>query len=85
MAKVVLFLFLVSAVAQTLPSCGDSGTTSVIGWVEAKRVELLNGVFLITINSTEYDVPGPFWRDVRVGDLVKWDGVVWTIVRRASQ
>ncbi len=82
MAKVLLVVLMVT-VAQVLPSCGESGT-SVVGWVEAKRVDRMNAAFYITINDIEYDVPGSFWSDVRIGDLVKWDGVVWTIVRRAT-
>lgn len=83
MAKVLVVVLMV-AVAQIVPSCGDSGSTSVVGWVEAKRVDRPNAAFYITINDVEYDVPGNFWTDVRIGDLVKWDGVVWTIVKRAG-
>ncbi len=83
MAKVLLVVLMVTA-AQILPSCGDGGTTAVIGWVEAKRVERINRTFYITINDVEYEVPGNFWSDVRIGDLVKWEDGVWTIVRRAT-
>lgn len=83
MSKVILLVIAATTFAQIVPSC-DGGSTEVVGWVEGKRVDRLAGAYLITINHAEYDVPGYFWADVRVGDLVKRDGLVWTIVKRGS-
>lgn len=86
MLRVTLVVVMLTAIAQVFPSCGGEENRQVVGWVEAKRVE--GGAahaFLITINSTEYEVPAYFWPRVEVGDLVKWDGTAWTIVKKANQ
>jgi len=85
MPKITLLVVVIMAVAQIIPSCGAGESTEVVGWVEAKGVDPFNRAFTITINSTEYEVPGYFWQRVEVGDLVKWDGVAWTIVKKANQ
>lgn len=84
--KLLLVAVLVVAAAQMFPSCGgqDQGSTDLIGWVEAKRFDRADGVFMLTINGHEYVAPFSFWQTVRVGDLVKWDGTTWSIVRRAG-
>jgi len=79
----------VTSLAQIAPSCGGSetgrpGDALVIGTVEYKRVSQIERSYSIFVLATEYDVPFAFWQQVNVGDLVKWDGKVWTIVRRAS-
>ncbi len=94
----VLAVMLLLAVAQILPSCGDkgsSGTSSgeqasnapvVIGWVDEKRTHISETIpYFVVINSVEYAVSYEFWKDVRVGDLVKNDGQKWTIVRKAAR
>lgn len=89
MLKVVLVVFLVTSLAQITPSCGGSETSRpgdalVIGTVEYKRILQPDRSHTIFVLGTEYDVLPAFWQQVNVGDLVKWDGKVWTIVRRAS-
>lgn len=84
MSKVLLLFVLATTGAQVFPSCGGESGSVVIGWVEAKRVDRINDAYVVVINNIEYDVPQHFWRDVQVGDLVKWDGRVWTILRRAG-
>lgn len=90
MVKVMLVVFLATSLAQIVPSCGGGSGTSlpggavVIGTVEAKRVSQAERSYSIFVLATEYDVPFVFWQQVNVGDLVRWDGTVWTIVRRAS-
>lgn len=86
MIKGVLLVALLASVAQVFPSCGGgtTGATVVVGWVEAKLVDHDAGAWLIVVNAQEYIVPSTFWREVQVGDLVKWDGTVWTIVRKAG-
>ena len=84
MVRVAMLLVSVLVVAQVFPSCGGENT-EVVGWVEAKHVEGAGHVYWIQINSTEYDVPGYFWQQVQIGDLVKWDGLTWTIVKKANQ
>lgn len=83
MLRIALLVVMLSVVAQ-IPSCGGDQGTEVVGWVEAKRVESATHSFLIVINNIEYDVPGYFWSQVEVGDLVKWDGKTWTIVKKAN-
>ena len=82
--KIALFVFMVTVLAQVFPSCGEDTGTVVVGWVEAKRVDRTNDSYVIVINNAGYDVPPFFWNEVRVGDLVKWDGLVWTIVKKAA-
>ncbi len=85
MLKAVFLVAVLSSFAQILPSCGGSpGDAAVVGWVEAKFVDRTSAAYTITILGTEYDVPGYFYQEVKVGDLVKWDGKVWTIVKKAA-
>jgi hypothetical protein len=87
----VLAIVLLLAVAQLIPSCGDSddddGASTrrqVIGYVDEKRRNNQEFMpYLIVINSLEYGVPYQFWLDVDVGDLVRFDGQTWRIVRKA--
>ncbi len=97
MVKVLAVVALL-VVLQIIPSCGgakpsdDSSTVStgrpavVVGWVDEKRVDKNDETlpYLIVINSRGYGVPYTFWRQVSIGDLVKYDGEVWTIVRKAK-
>jgi hypothetical protein len=87
----VLAVVLLLAIAQLIPSCGerdeDDGSPprgQVIGWVDEKR-QNRNEVlpYLLVINNLEYGVPYEFWLRVSIGDLVKYDGKAWTIVRKA--
>ncbi len=96
MVKVLAVVALV-VVLQIIPSCGgakpsdDSSSVGsgkpavVIGWVDEKRTDPRETVpWLVVINSQGYGVPYAFWRQVSIGDLVKYDGEVWTIVRKAK-
>lgn len=89
---VVAFL----AMAQIIPSCGGrpgsggapevGGQAQVIGWVEEKRTRVYETFpYMVVINQMEYGVPYEFWLTVGVGDLVKFDGIKWTIVRKARR
>jgi hypothetical protein len=80
--------------AQILPSCGDGPGGSgdepvrpdIIGWVDEKRTRIWETIpHIIVINQVEYGVPYDFWTSVNVGDLVKYEGGRWSIVRRASR
>ena len=84
MLKVVLLVILATTLAQAFPSCGGEEKTELVGWVEAKRVDAFGRDFLLVINSVEYQVPGYFYQQVEVGDLVKWDGTTWTIVKKRN-
>lgn len=85
MIKLVVLVTVLASVAQALPGCdGGSSGILVIGWVEAKQFDRASGAHIIVINAVEYQVPGYFWVDVRIGDLVKYDGKTWAIVRRAG-
>ena len=93
----VLAVVALMVVLQLIPSCGgpkpasdDSSTVStgrpavVVGWVDEKRTDQQETLpYVIIINSRIYGVPYAFWRQVGIGDLVKYDGEVWTIVRKA--
>jgi len=85
----VLAVVLLLAVAQLIPSCGDKGDDEadkpqVIGWVAEKRTRVTQTLpYLLVINQVEYGVPYEFYMVVGVGDLVKYDGTKWTIVRKA--
>ncbi len=83
--KLILLAVALLSVAQILPSCGgDQGGPTVIGWVEAKGYDRWSGDYSITINAQDYQVTWAFFQEVKVGDLVKWDGKVWTILKKAS-
>ncbi len=84
MLKSVLLVVMVTVVAQVFPSCGGEEGTEIVGWVEAKRVESATRSWIIVINNVEYDVPAFFWSQVEIGDLVKYDGKAWTIVKKAN-
>ena len=84
MLRVMLLVVLATTLAQAFPSCGGGEATEVVGWVDAKRIEASNRAFLIVINYVEYEVPGYFYQQVEVGDLVKWDGTTWTIVKKRN-
>jgi hypothetical protein len=83
MLRGVLLVILATTLAQAFPSCGEK--VDVVGWIEAKGVEPAGHTFYVTINSVDYDVPAYFWQQVQVGDLVKWDGITWTIVKKRSE
>jgi hypothetical protein len=85
MLRIVLLVTMMTTVAQIFPSCGGEEGVQVVGWVEAKKVDATAHSFAITINSTDYEVPGYFYAQVQVGDLVKWDGHTWTIVKKAGE
>ncbi len=87
MFRITLLLVALTTIAQIVPSCGGGGDdegAGVVGWVEMKKVEPGAHAFILVINSTDYEVPGYFWQQVEVGDLVKWDGRTWKIVKRAD-
>lgn len=86
----VLAVVALLAVAQIIPSCGggEDGEkrAQVLGWVDEKTTRnqtAETNPYIIVINNIEYGVPYEFWRTVGKGDLVKFDGDKWTIVRKA--
>lgn len=81
MKGVLLLVFLVVSVAQILPSC-EGRSRTVIGWVEAKYYHGGRQSHVVVINNVEYNVPDDFYDMVDVGDLVKNEGGIWTIVRK---
>lgn len=88
MSKMVLLLvFSLTTVAQILPSCDGrpAGGPTVIGWVEAKFDRASDPQHVVVINGTEYAVPMDFFIRVEVGDLVKNQGGIWAIVRKARR
>ena len=87
--KITLLVLLMVTVAQ-LPSCGSlsGGPETIVGYVEEKyRLPLEEGAGVkpfILIGGTDYEVPMNFWLQVRVGDLVRRENGIWTIVRRSG-
>jgi len=80
--KVLLVVFLAVSVAQFAPSCESRTGGSVVGWVDAKYYHGGRESFVVVINNVEYNVPDDFYYLVEVGDLVKSDGGIWTIVKK---
>ncbi|HXF82576.1 MAG TPA: hypothetical protein VNN19_07480 [bacterium] len=81
--KILLVVVLAVSLAQVLPSCGTGGTgREVVGWVEAKYWHGRRQSYVVVINNVEYNVPDDFYDQVEVGDLVKYAGGTWTIVRK---
>lgn len=78
-------LVILLVVFAQVPSCG--GETSIVGYVEEKHQIQESGrpTYVIVINKVEYSVPLWFWNQVGIGDLVKFEGGVWTIVRKAGR
>jgi hypothetical protein len=86
--KITLFVLLAVTIAQ-LPSCsGITGSDTVVGYVEEKMrlpLDVGGGTKpFILIGGTDYEVPMDFWLQVRVGDLVRRENGIWTIVRRSG-
>lgn len=78
---VLLVVFLAVAVAQILPSCEGTSRT-VIGWVDDKYYHGRRQSYVVVINNVEHSVPDDFYDMVEIGDLVKSEGGIWTIVRK---
>ncbi len=85
MKGVLLSVVLFAMVAQVFPAC-QGEATEIVGWVQEKLVSQAGGEseYVIIIDGTHYTVPQLFWQEVRVGDLVKYDGYQWTIVKKAG-
>lgn len=81
----VLLMVIVGALAlgQIAPSCGEE-ERAVVGWVERKFPAPGRDANVIVINHIEYNVPPEFYDEVRVGDLVKYENGIWTIVKKAQ-
>lgn len=80
--KVLLVVVLAVAVAQLAPSCDSRTGGSVVGWVDAKYYHGGRQSFVVVINNVEYNVPDDFYYLAEVGDLVKNEGGIWTIVKK---
>lgn len=77
----MLVVLLAVTVAQILPSCGGTERT-ITGWVEAKYYHNRRQSYVVVINNIEYSVPDDFYDQVDVGDLVKYEDGMWSIVRK---
>ena len=95
MIKALAVVALLS-VAQIIPSCGGGpgsgddpsvrSAAQVIGWVDEKRTRVSETVpWLVVINHIEHGVPYEFWMTVDIGDLVKFEGGKWSIIRKARR
>jgi len=84
--KVLLVVVLAVAVAQFAPSCGGERTGGdVVGWIDAKYYHGGRQSFVVVINNVEYNVPDDFYYLAEVGDLVKSEGGLWSIVRKRGK
>jgi len=54
----------------------------VIGWIADKYYLGKRQSFVVVINNVEYNVPDDFYYLVEVGDLVKSEGGMWSIVKK---
>jgi len=84
--KILLVPLLFMLVAQIVPSC-DSQEGPIVGYVDDKYQTLTAGgnpVPVIIIGATEYEVSWPFYREVHIGDLVKFENGQWIIVRKSG-
>ena len=82
----VMLVVLLFAVAQ-VQACGNlfaGGDDTVIGYVEDKYVapEFVGPQPHIVVNAQDYTVPWDFYRKVDVGDIVKREKGIWTIVKK---
>jgi hypothetical protein len=92
--KIALVMLVLAIVAQ-FPSCGGFGFGNpnvtqqgdIVGFVDDKYIAAIDGPPrpYIIIGATEYEVSWNFYREVSIGDLVKWSKGIWTIVRKASR
>lgn len=82
--KAILLVVLFATLAQAIPSCG--GDEAIIGFVDEKHKLEEGGTptYILVVNRVEYNVPPWFWNQVGVGDIVKFDKGVWSIVRKAG-
>jgi hypothetical protein len=81
--KALVFVALVSAFAADI-SVGCGGQY-VYGPVDQKIRSGGGGGNLIRVQGEAYEVPLSFFDTVQVGDIVKYNGNEWSIVKRASQ
>jgi len=81
---VLVFVLAVSVLAADFNlGCTPNGGY-VYGVVEAKYSGSGGDASLLQIASDTFTVPAGFYDEVRVGDLVRYDGKGWTIVKPAS-
>lgn len=83
----LLVVLLAISLAQAVPGCAGEDGREIIGFVDEKRISQQSGdtEYVLVINRIPYSVPAHFWLRADVGDIVKNDGMEWTIVRRRSQ
>lgn len=85
--KLALAAVLMIAIAQ-MPSCNMSSgeNESIVGYVEDKYMapENVGPQPYILIGGTEHRVPMHFWREVQVGDLVKFENGIWRVLRKVG-
>ncbi len=84
MGKALLVVVLAVSLAQFAPSCGlgGHGEAVIIGWVADKYYHGGRESFVVVINNVEYNVPDDFYYLVDIGDLVKNEGGIWSIVKK---
>ncbi len=87
--KILLAVILATAVAQ-VPGCGNifgtGGDETIIGYVEEKYIapdfQGSPAKPWIVVNGKDYMVPWEFYRKVDVGDIVKHERGIWSIVKK---
>lgn len=81
----ILFVVLLLAVVAQVPSCESGDRGPIVGFVEDKYLTDVGGPRsqpAIVIRAQEYIVPMQFYREVDVGDLVRFENGRWIIVRK---
>jgi|SRR5215469_2228325 len=82
--RAVVFVAILSLLAADV-SVGCGANAYVYGPVEQKYTTGSDeGEKLILIGGQTYQVPPTFFAEVSVGDTVKYNGRVWTVVKRAG-
>ena len=81
---VLLFVVALSGFAADM-TVGCASQAYVYGIVQNKYSGNGDaGNTVLEIASTTYTVPAGFYETVRIGDLVRFDGKTWTIVKPAA-
>ncbi len=83
--KILLAVLFFAVVAQ-IPSCEQEESGPIVGFVTDKYLAPGGTAShpAILIQATEYLVPWDFYREVHIGDLVKYEKGRWTILKKAT-
>lgn len=81
--RVLLFVAILSLLAADV-SVGCGAKAYVYGPVTQKFSTSIQEDHLILVNGQSYSVPYDFFQRVQVGDTVRFNGSVWSIVSKGN-